>query len=160
MTLPDAINEVLPPDDNMRIGTVLSRFPTTVDVQGSVVPASPLSSYTPIVGDTVAMFRQDAAWLILGRTTSPGTGGFPSFQAGATDLTVVATTSAVQAVVFATPFRSTPSVSTNFNNGTGATSGWGSRAFNVTAAGFTIFIFGSSSSFTANIQWQAQEMTQ
>jgi hypothetical protein len=28
-----------------------------------------LSSYTPVVGDIVAVFRQDSSWLILGKVT-------------------------------------------------------------------------------------------
>ena len=58
------------------------------------------------------------------------------------------------------PFRAAPAVSTNIDNGAGATAGWGSRALNITATGFTIFIFGASSSFTASVYWQAQELTQ
>lgn len=160
MTLPDAITNVLPPDDRMRIGTVLTRFPTTVDIEGTAVPASALASYTPIVGDIVALLRQDATWLILGRTTSQDAGLSPQMQAGVASLTVAAAASQTQAVVFATPFRAIPAVSTNIDNGTGATAGWGSRAINITTTGFTIFIFGTSSSFTTSVYWQAQELTQ
>lgn len=160
MTLPDAIHDALPPDDNLRFGVVATRFPTTVNIEGTLVPVGALSSYTPIVGDNVAVLRQDQTWLLLGRTTNPVTGGFPAFQAGAADVTVAAATSATLAVVFATTFSSLPSVATNISSGIAATSGWGSRGINVTTTGFTIFIFGANSSFTANIQWQAQEMTQ
>lgn len=160
MTLPEAISDALPPDDNMRIGVVLTRFPTTVDVQGQAVPAGALASYTPIVGDTVLLFRQDSTWCILGRTTSFDTGLSPQFQAGVFTMVVTAATSATQAIVFATPFRAVPAVSTNIDHGTGASSGWGSRAFNITTTGFTIFLFGSSTTFTAPVYWQAQELTQ
>lgn len=160
MTMPEAIQKVLPPDDNMRIGTVLTRFPTTVDIQGQAVPAGALASYTPIVGDVVLLLRQDSTWCILGRTTTPDTGLSPQMQAGVASVAVVAVASATQAVVFATPFRAIPAVSTNIDHGTGASSGWGSRAINITTTGFTIFIFGTSSTFTANVYWQAQELTQ
>ena len=160
MTLPEAIKNALPPDDNVRIGTVLTRWPTTVDVQGTAVAASALASYTPIVGDVVLLLRQDSTWCILGRTTLQDSGLSPQMQAGVESLTVAAATSQTQAVVFATPFRAAPAVSTNIDNGAGATAGWGSRAINITTTGFTIFIFGASSSFTVSVYWQAQELTQ
>jgi hypothetical protein len=160
MTFPDAIQDAMPPDDNVRIGTVLTRFPTTVDVQGTPVICGALASYTPIVGDVVLILRQDSTWCILGRTTLPDTGLSPQTQAGVVSMTVAAAGSATVAVVFATPFRAIPAVSTNLDDGTGATSGWGSRAFNITTTGFTLFIFGSVSSFTKNVYWQAQELTQ
>lgn len=160
MTFPQAIQDAMPPDDNVRIGTILSRFPTTVDIQGQAVPAGCLASYTPIVGDVVLVLRQDSTWCILGRTTTPDTGLSPQMQAGVASVTVTAATSVTQAVVFATPFRAVPAVSTNIDHGTGASSGWGSRAFNITTTGFTIFLFGTSSSFTASVYWQAQELTQ
>ena len=68
--------------------------------------------------------------------------------------------SATTPVVFAKEFAAAPAVATNIDHGTGASSGWGSRAINVTTTGFTMFLFGSSSSFTANVYWQAQELTQ
>ena len=160
MTLPEAIQDALPPDDRMRISTILSVIPTTIDVEGNATPAGCLSSYTPIIGDTVAVLRQDSTWLILGRVTNPATASSPQMQAGVSSLTVVATTLATLAVVFQIPFRAAPAVSTNIDNGAGATAGWGSRAINITATGFTIFIFGASSSFTASVYWQAQELTQ
>lgn len=160
MTLPEAITEALPPDDRMRIGTVLTRFPTTVDVQGTAVAASPLASYLPIVGDTVAMIRQDATWLILGRTTRQDTGGWPQYQAGTVDMTAVATNVVTTPVVFATAFRSVPAVATNINSGSGSVVGWISRATSVSVTGFTLYIAGGVNSFTVPVQWQAQEMTQ
>jgi H-type lectin domain len=160
MTFPEAIQDAMPPDDNVRISTVLSRFPTTIDVQGEAVPVGCLASYTPIVGDTVFVMRQDSTWCITGRTTDPASGLSPQMQAGVASLTVAAATSGTQAIVFATPFRAIPAVSTNIDNGAGATAGWGSRAINITTTGFTIFIFGTVSSFTASVYWQAQELTQ
>lgn len=160
MTLPEAIVDVLPPDDRLRIGTIATVYPTTVDIQGTQVPAAAVSGYTPVVGDSVAVLRQDGTWLILGRTTSPATGASPSFQAGSFSMTVVAATSNLTNVVFATPFARTPAVSGNINSGAGATANWHARAINVTTTGFTMFSFGPSNSFTAEVQWQAQEYTQ
>lgn len=160
MTLPEAIKDSLPPDNEVRIGTVLSRFPTTVDIDGEAVPIGALSSYLPIVGDVVFVIRQDSTWAIIGRTTSPDTGAFPSFQAGSVDITVVATTSGAATVVFATPFRLAPAVTTNINSSSGLTVGWIPNAHTITTTGFSIRITGPSASFTANVQWNAQEMTQ
>jgi hypothetical protein len=124
------------------------------------VPAAPLASYLPIVGDVVALLRQDATWLILGRTTDPDTGTYPSVQAGSTDITVAAATSGSATVTFATPFRTAPAVSTNIATAPGTSTGWDSRGINVTTTGFTIFITGPANSFTVPVHWQAQEMTQ
>jgi hypothetical protein len=160
MTLPEAITDALPPDDNLRMGVVATVHPLTVNVQGTPVPAGALSSYTPIVGDPVALFRQDSTWLCLGRTTSPVTGSFPQFEAGTADITVAAATSGSVAVVFAIPFRTLPAVATNINSGSGSVGGWISRAIGITTTGFTISISGAINSFTVPVQWQAQEMTQ
>lgn len=160
MTLPDAIQNALPPDDKLRIGVVTSVHPTTVNIEGTDVPVGFLSSYTPIVGDVVAVLRQDQTWLGLGRTTDPATGSSPQSQAGSVDMTAAAATLVTTPVVFATPFRSTPSVATNLASGSGSVVGWISRATGVTNTGFTLYISGAANSFTVPVQWQAQEMTQ
>lgn len=72
-----AVTDILPPDDNMRIGVVTSVDPLTVDVQGGPVFPGHLSSYGAVVGDTVALLRQDQSWLVLGSPRSgvqPGNG--------------------------------------------------------------------------------------
>lgn len=160
MTLPEAISEAMPPDDNLRIGIVLTVHPLTVDIEGNATPVGALSSYTPIVGDPVALLRQDSTWLCLGRVTSPDTGAFPQFQAGAVSINIAAAASATQAVVFAIPFHQVPSVATNISSGSGLISGWGSRGINVTTVGFDVYIFGTAATTTVPVQWQAQEMTQ
>lgn len=160
MTLPEAINDALPPDDNLRMGVVATVHPLTINVQGTAVPAGALSSYTPIVGDPVALFRQESTWLCLGRTTNSVTGSFPQFQAGEVSFSVVAATLFTAAVAFAIPFASAPSVATNINTSAGPTANWASRAFAVTTTGFTVFLFGPVTTATFPVQWQAQEMTQ
>lgn len=73
----DAVTDILPPDDNMRIGIVTAVDPLTVSVQGSPILPGHLSSYGPVVGDIVALLRQDQSWLVLGSTRSgiqPGNG--------------------------------------------------------------------------------------
>lgn len=46
-----------------------------------------------------------------------------------------------QAVVFSTPFADVPFVDCTISSGAGPTARWGARAFNVTASGFTLFVF-------------------
>lgn len=73
----EAVTDILPPDDNMRIGVVSTVTPLAVNVQGADVLAGHLGSYGPIAGDNVALLRQDQSWLCLGSTrsgTQPGVG--------------------------------------------------------------------------------------
>lgn len=63
-------------------------------------------------------------------------------------------------VTFATAFPATPRVSININSGVGATGRWNGRAINVTATGFTPFVYsgadGATSTWSAvEIQWIA-----
>jgi len=69
MTLPEAIANLMPPDNRLRIGVISSVSPPKANIQGADVPAGVLSSYTPVLGDVVAVLRQDQTWLILGRVT-------------------------------------------------------------------------------------------
>lgn len=57
-----------PPDNALRTGVLYQVDGALVNVlvDGGVVPAGYVSSYLPRVGDTVALMRQDASWLILG----------------------------------------------------------------------------------------------
>lgn len=67
MSLPEAITGALPPDDNLRVGVVATASPLIVTIQGASISMGHLASYTPVVGHVVAVFRQDSAWLCLGR---------------------------------------------------------------------------------------------
>lgn len=164
MTMPQAIKDSLPPDDRMRIGIIVSIDPVIVDVQGTLIPAGVLSSYTPVINDNVAMIRQDQTWLILGRVATSDVLGSSTlqFQAGAVDVSVVAATSASVALLFLRPFAQVPSVSTNISSGAGGIALWQSRAIGVTTTGFTVFVYttGGAITGTVPVQWQAQEMTQ
>lgn len=57
----------MPPDNRLRIGIVTGTAPTVVEVQGTVINAGVLSSYTPAVGDNVAVLRGQSSWLVLGK---------------------------------------------------------------------------------------------
>lgn len=60
------IRDVMPPDNGTRVGTVVGVEPLVVDVAGGLVPCGVLAPYSPSVGDSVAIIRQDGSWLCLG----------------------------------------------------------------------------------------------
>jgi hypothetical protein len=166
--LAEAVGAAVGQPASVRIGTVQSVNPPVVTAQGVAFDdVGFLGGYGPAVGDTVALLGQSSAsgsdptsWLALGKVVS--TGGVPGgpVQAGVEDVEVVATTSAVQGVVFAVPYATEPTVTTNIPSGAGATANWHSRAINVTTTGFEVFIFGPSSSFVVPVHWQAIPRTQ
>lgn len=52
-----------------QVSQVLSAGSVMLTVNGAEIgPVAVLSSYYPVVGDTVAVFRQEASWLVLGAT--------------------------------------------------------------------------------------------
>lgn len=66
----------------LRLGTVVSSSSAGVMVSvsgGTVGPAATVSSYSPAVGDTVAIIRQDSSWLVLGGS-APVPNGLASIQ--------------------------------------------------------------------------------
>ena len=67
MTFPAAIADAMPPDDGLRVGTVVTTSPLIVSVQGQYIPMGRLASYTPVAGHVVGVFRQDSTWLCLGQ---------------------------------------------------------------------------------------------
>lgn len=166
--LAEAVQGAVGQPASVRIGTVDSIDPLVVSAQG--VPfedVGVLDGYAPQAGDSVALLGQSsevgsdpASWLLLGRVVPGGTVLGDAIQAGTSNITVTAATSGTLAIVFARPYSTAPSVSANINSGAGATASWQSRAINVSNVGFTLFIFGPSSTFTAPVQWQAQPRTQ
>jgi len=66
MTMAQAV-AAHPAPNSIRVGTVTATSPLTVLLQGGGI-ATPgrLASYTPGVGDTVALMRQRSTWLVLG----------------------------------------------------------------------------------------------
>lgn len=54
--------------NGMRTATIVDTSPLTISVAGGQFSSGVgvVSSYTPLVGDTVAVFRQDSSWLVLG----------------------------------------------------------------------------------------------
>lgn len=68
--LADATKKAAGISNGMRTGTItaVSDSAVTISVSGGSFTdgVGVITSYTPIVGDTVAVFRQDSSWLILG----------------------------------------------------------------------------------------------
>ena len=168
-SLPTQVRTAVGQPATVRIGKVVTVSPLTVDVQGSVLTdVGVLGSYLPAVGDTTPLLGQSpqsgsdpTTWLAMGNVQDLPTPVVIEHQAGDESISFTAQTSFTVAVVFATPFASTPAMATNINNGTGAAGGWSSRAFNVTATGFTLFVYGGSSTWVnINVQWTAHLQTQ
>jgi hypothetical protein len=66
--------------NGMRTATIAAVTGTavTISINGGTFSAGVgvLTSYAPTVGDTVAVFRQDSSWLILGKTTPSPAGNW------------------------------------------------------------------------------------
>jgi hypothetical protein len=118
MTLPEQIKNILPPDDELVMGVVVSGNPLTVNVRGDNLQPGRLSTTGLTTGDTVALIRQDATWLALGKMiTGSATGlsmtslqmsfltpavlGLVAAEADVPGTTITFTTTAPNAVVFA-----------------------------------------------------------
>lgn len=69
-----AVNDALPPDDNMRVGIVTQAAPLIVNVQGGEVRTpGVLAGANFAVNDTVSLLRQNQSWLVLGTVSSSNT---------------------------------------------------------------------------------------
>lgn len=75
MTFPEMIADAMPPDNEMVIGTVVSGNPLTVNVRGATQTPGRLSTTGLVTGDTVALIREGATWLALGKMISGSSGG-------------------------------------------------------------------------------------
>lgn len=66
--------------NGMRTATIaaVSGTAVTISINGGTFSAGVgvVTSYAPVVGDTVAVFRQDSSWLILGETTPSPAGNW------------------------------------------------------------------------------------
>jgi len=98
-----------------------------------------LESYTPVVGDTVAVFRQDSSWLVLGSIAASliATRG----QLTGTVLVSFTGTTNSTATTFGGTFPTAPVVTTNIDVATNATLRWSTRAISVSTTGFTVYSF-------------------
>jgi hypothetical protein len=159
MTFPLAIAQANAPDNRMRIGIVSSVNPFEVNVQGEVVrgPGVIDRSRGFVVGDVVALLRQDQTWLVLGVVFG---NTFPQYQSAYVTVSVAAAASATGAVVFARPFANPPAMSINFNANPGPSAGWIIRAVSITTTGFSWFMSGTAATFSMDASWTATERTQ
>jgi hypothetical protein len=160
------VSQVAGQPASVRIGRIAQVNPTVVTVQGAVfTDVGFMGWFSPAVGDTVALLGQSSAsgadpasWLVLGYVKPDARGGL---QAGQEVMSFGPATSNLVPVVFANPYVGTPVVSTNIASGPASTTGWFSRAINITPLGFDLFVNGPSSTWTdIPVQWQAQEPTQ
>jgi hypothetical protein len=147
--------------NGMRTATVaaVTGSVVTLSISGGLFTAGVgvLSTYNPIVGDTVAVFRQDSSWLILGAIgASLGPQPLPAVS-GRTPFTVTAVSNLVIASVpFGVTFGAIPVVAVNLNASTAVK--WTCRAYNTTLSGFNIWIYsgdGTTASFNGNVEWTA-----
>lgn len=144
------------------------RTATIVAVSGSVITilvsggrissgVGCISTYSPYVGDVVAVFRQDSSWLILGAI---GTSLGPQPKAVITGITPFSVSAAnnliIATVSLGATFSAIPIVTTNLNASTAVK--WSCRAYNTTLSTFNIWLYsgdGTSATFTGNIEWVA-----
>lgn len=65
-TLAIAVADTQPPDSGVRIGTITSVYPLRVNLQGGLITnAGCASNFTPAIGQSVIMLRQDSTWMVL-----------------------------------------------------------------------------------------------
>lgn len=148
--------------NGMRTATVaaVSGGTVTLNVNGGLISSGVgvLDSYTPQVGDVVAVFRQDSSWLVMGAIAPPASGLAPrNIDTGTVLMSFTAVTSATAAVTFDAPFPAAPMVATNIDSGAGATAQWSSRAISITTTGFTMFVFAAAAGTWSNVpvSWSA-----
>lgn len=75
MSLPQSIVEALPSDNELVIGVVADVTPLLVNTRGAQISPGILGSYSPTVGDNVAMIREEATYLALGAVRDIAGGG-------------------------------------------------------------------------------------
>ena len=159
--LPAQVQRAAGISNGMRTATVyaVSGSAVTLSVSGGLITSGVgvLSTYLPAVGDTVAVFRQDASWLILGAI---GTSLGPQPKPSVTGLTPFVVSSAASLVIATVPlgvtFAAPPIITTNIN--ASSTPKWISRAYNATTTTFNIWLYtgdGTLSSISGNVEWVA-----
>lgn len=129
----------------------------TLDIvmSGIVIPGVPklATAYAPD-GATVQVISARGTLLVIGAAGTSAANG-PMTKTGAVTAGPSAATSFTTNVNFGVTFPAAPSVHVNLNNGAGSTAGWNGRAISVSTTGFTLFGFGSSSTFSVSWQWTA-----
>lgn len=127
--------------NGMRTATIaaVNGSVVTLSVAGGLITSGVgvLESYIPAVGDTVAVFRQDSSWLVLG-AIGTSVGPQPrATQTGLESISFAAAISHTDLISFPVPFAAAPAVMTNIDSG--AIGRWTTHAINITTTGFTMF---------------------
>jgi hypothetical protein len=88
---------------------------------------------------------------------NPTVAGLTAVQQGEQPVSVAAATSALVNITFQVGlFGTRPNVYVNIATAPGVSAGWNGRAINITTSGFSIFLFGPSTTFTnLPVQWTA-----
>lgn len=83
----------------------------------------------------------------------------PHRQRNTVQVSFTSRASFTRAVTFPTPFASQPFVSVSIHSGAEETAQWHARPINITAAGFTIFLFSPTASAWSDVSvmWEATE---
>lgn len=152
-----------------RLGITWGLRPATVRVvnanatisaqyDGDEVPIDMISMMGPLtIGERVyAISVPPSGNYIVGAAAQRH--GVHTGETGSFVFTFVTQTSVTQAIVFDRPFQETPVVLTNINSGSGPTTNWQSRAFNISTTGFTLWVStaGAATSWTnVAVQWAA-----
>lgn len=139
----------------MRIGTIIDRGVSDkvqLDGDDTAIGAVPLSG-NPAVGQRVYVISVPPGGAFI-------VGQVAMWESGSATVTFAAATSNSSAVIFNRPFLAQPRVFLNINSGSGNTSFWFPKAFNITTTGFTLHVF-KQSGLAANawtghaVQWFA-----
>lgn len=130
--------------NGMRTATIaaVNGNAVTLSISGGLITSGVgvLDSYTPAVGDVVAVFRQDSSWLVMGAITPPASGMGPrNIQTGSLTVAISAAISSVTPVTFPVPFPVAPVVMTNFESATIFRTA--TRPINITNVGFQVYTF-------------------
>ena len=130
--------------NGMRTATIaaVSGSTVTISLNGGLISSGVgvLESYTPVVGDTVAVFRQDSSWLVLGAISVTSVAS-KATMAGTTTMSFTTVNAATQAVSYGVTFPVTPAVTVNIDSGSGSAARWVARAISIGTSGFTMFVF-------------------
>lgn len=132
--------------NGMRTATIaaVNGNAVTLSISGGLITSGVgvVDSYTPSVGDVVAVFRQDSSWLVLGAITPPASGLGPrNTYTGAISVSFTSLPNTFIAVNFGVTFPVPPAVFPNIDSNAGSTALWGSRATAITTTGFLLYLF-------------------
>jgi len=138
----------------------IDNYSMTANVRGTVLTLQKISSYSPIIGESVLILQYGSTNIAIGSTgnsTSAVTAQYGSvIQHGTTSISFTSQASFSNPFSFPFPFNNIPQVSTNIRSGSGTTASWNSRAINTTVSGTTAFVFGPSSSWSSvTVDWIA-----